>query len=91
MFSKMNTKIVLSLLVFAFAITCTVADNVESVEIAQQDPEEVTERIYFNMTIDGQYIGRIVFGLFGNTVPLTVANFATICKEGINGIRKEMM
>jgi cyclophilin family peptidyl-prolyl cis-trans isomerase len=51
----------------------------------QQEPE-VTERVFFDVTIDGQDVGRIVIGLFGNVVPLTVANFATICKEGIQGM-----
>lgn len=53
--------------------------------VQQQDLEEVTEKIYFDVTIGGvSKSERIVFGLFGNTVPLTVKNFATICTEGVN-------
>lgn len=39
----------------------------------------MTEQVYFDITIGGQDIGRIVIGLFGEVVPLTVRNFATIC------------
>ena len=40
--------------------------------------DTVTEKVYFDITIDGEAAGRIVFGLFGNTVPKTAANFATL-------------
>jgi len=87
----MNTKAILTLLAFGLfaSTTCSpVEGDDNSVQPGQDqpDPEEVTEKIYFNMTIDGEHVGRIVFGLFGNTVPLTVANFATICKQGIQGM-----
>ena len=44
------------------------------------DPlDTVTEKVYFDIQIDGEDTGRIVFGMFGDTVPKTVANFATLC------------
>ena len=39
---------------------------------------EVTEKVYFDITIDGTAAGRIVFGMFGNTVPKTAKNFSTL-------------
>lgn len=36
---------------------------------------KVTEKVFFDITIGGRPAGRIVFGLFGATVPRTVANF----------------
>lgn len=36
---------------------------------------KVTEKVFFDITIGGEPAGRIVFGLFGATVPRTVANF----------------
>lgn len=36
---------------------------------------KVTEKVFFDITIDGKPAGRVVFGLFGATVPRTVANF----------------
>lgn len=32
----------------------------------------MTHKTYFDVEVDGKPLGRIVFGLFGNTVPKTV-------------------
>ena len=45
----------------------------------------ITQRAYFDIEIDNVAAGRIVFGLYGDVVPKTVANFATLC-EGSAGI-----
>lgn len=44
---------------------------------AQEDnpKAEITDMVYFDITIAGRESGRIVFGLFGNAVPKTVENF----------------
>ena len=39
----------------------------------------VTQKVFFDVEIDGQKTGRITFGLFGDEVPKTVANFAALC------------
>ena len=36
----------------------------------------VTKKAYLNFTIDGEPIGRVVIGLFGDVAPKAVANFA---------------
>ena len=41
--------------------------------------DTVTRKCYFEISIDGQPKGRVVFGLFGDTVPITVRNFAELC------------
>ena len=47
--------------------------------------DEVTEKVYFDIEIDGEKTGRIVFGMFGNTVPKTVKNFSTLA-DGSAGV-----
>ena len=41
---------------------------------------EITSRVFFDMSIDGNEVGRIVVGLYGNSVPKTVLNFETLAK-----------
>lgn len=42
--------------------------------------------MYFDIDIDGEHVGRIVFGLFGKTTPKTVENFRTLATcSGGNG------
>merc|ERR1711957_27726 len=39
----------------------------------------VTDKVYFDISIGGAEAKRVVFGLFGDVVPKTVRNFATLC------------
>ena len=56
-----------------------------SMAFASEPLDTVSEKVYFDITIDNEPAGRIVFGLFGNTVPKTVKNFATLC-DGSAGV-----
>ena len=49
--------------------------------------DTITDKCYFDIQIAGKAQGRIVIGLFGNTVPKTVRNFMELC-TGVNGISK---
>jgi cyclophilin family peptidyl-prolyl cis-trans isomerase len=40
---------------------------------------DITETVYFDVTSDGESLGRIEMGLYGDVVPKTAANFKALC------------
>jgi hypothetical protein len=40
---------------------------------------EITDTVYFDMTIDGKDAGRVEIGLYGKVVPQTAENFKQLC------------
>ena len=53
--------------------------SLATVVMAGGDPlDTITKKVYFDIEVDGTSAGRIVFGMFGNTVPRTVENFAQL-------------
>ncbi|OEL34796.1 hypothetical protein BAE44_0004185, partial [Dichanthelium oligosanthes] len=40
---------------------------------------KVTSKCFFDVEVDGQPSGRVVIGLFGEVVPMTVENFGVLC------------
>ena len=39
----------------------------------------ITQKAFFDLEIGGNSAGRITFGLYGDVVPKTVANFVALC------------
>ena len=52
----------------------------EDDDIDDATVNEITSRVFFDMSIDGNEVGRIVVGLYGNAVPKTVLNFETLAR-----------
>ncbi|XP_058213122.1 peptidyl-prolyl cis-trans isomerase CYP21-1 isoform X1 [Rhododendron vialii] len=67
------TLVVVSIfIVFAFSISHREEEKVDVVH-------EITHRVYLEVDIDKQRVGRIVIGLYGQVVPKTVENFRALC------------
>jgi len=43
------------------------------------DTATITDTVYFDVTAGGKALGRVEFGLYGDVVPKTVANFKALC------------
>ncbi|XP_064992935.1 peptidyl-prolyl cis-trans isomerase CYP21-1-like isoform X1 [Musa acuminata AAA Group] len=66
----------LAIILLGFSIT-----HKEDKLKVEKEPEK-THRVFLDVDIDGQHLGRIVIGLYGEVVPKTVENFRALCTAG---------
>ncbi|XP_058056273.1 uncharacterized protein LOC131207667 [Anopheles bellator] len=45
---------------------------------------KVTSQVYMDVSIDGEMIGRVIIGMFGEEAPKTVANFRKLCTDHVD-------
>lgn len=57
-----------------------------------KDLETITSKVFFDVEIGGQSAGRVVMGLFGETVPRTAENFRALCtgEKGVGQMGKPL-
>ncbi|KAI3780940.1 hypothetical protein L2E82_10934 [Cichorium intybus] len=51
----------------------------EHEEETVEEVHEITHRVFLDVDIDKQRLGRIIIGLYGEVVPKTVENFRALC------------
>jgi hypothetical protein len=82
--TKMKFMVAIFLVLLAIALLFTYAQASSS----DTDLEKITHKVYFDIEIKGSTEGgRVVLGLFGNTVPKTAENFRALC-TGEKGVGK---
>jgi len=67
-------------------VVATSGGVLASVADTTTDPETITDKVYFDVSVDGKPAGRVVIGLFGQTVPRTVENFRSL----VSGDKKSL-
>lgn len=79
----MKKFLVLTLMLGGFLMS----QNAQSATTTQSTAAKVTDKVFFDVKIGDGATKRIVFGLFGETVPKTAENFKSLC-TGSKGMGK---
>merc|ERR1719340_374298 len=71
---------ILSVTGVVLALVFLLSNTGSSVEAQKKGPK-VTHKVWFDISIGGEEIGKIEIGLFGKTVPKTVENFVQLANK----------
>jgi len=75
---SLSSSLVLSL--FALFVVVSLSNGVDGKKMPAVDPiSEVTDKVFFDISIGGEPAGRVVMGLYGKVVPKTAENFKQLC------------
>lgn len=77
----MNRVILSTILILGLVVVINCQSKKEDPNNPVNVDPKITEKVFFDINKDGQDIGRIVIGLFGETVPKTVKNFVELSKK----------
>ncbi|XP_053741428.1 peptidyl-prolyl cis-trans isomerase B [Synchiropus splendidus] len=76
-FCEKRMKFLVAVTVIVASLVFLAFPNGSSADEKKKGPK-VSEKVFFDIRVGDEEIGRIVIGLFGKTVPKTVANFVAL-------------